>query len=266
VILEAMLLLLALRPEQAAAGWVQLFPDGMLTGTTFSPATVQNVRLTMEFRCSLRCGALGLRSFPNQGFVVDLGASPSGVWNRLDVVARGSSLVARVDGKVIRSERAFRHRAGGVVLLPGVGGMDVRDARWKPLDMARLYPPDERSPWREAGAGRMESGLVFDDFVLQVDVKGGPANIIVRGQPGYPESGYRIPLSAGGAERVTYTVIVSGRNVHVWANGIPAAEHNPEPSAMRLGRGAISFQKDAGAAGAEFGNALLAPLPLIGER
>lgn len=260
------MLLLALPPEQAAAGWVRMFPDGMLTSTTFSPATIQNVRLTMEFRCSLRCGALGLRSFPNQGFVVDLGAAPQGVWSRLDVVVRGSTLVAKVDGKVIQSERAFRHRAGGIVLLPGVGGMDVRDARWKPLDLARLYPPDERSPWHQAGEGRMESGLAFDDFVLQVDVKGGPASIIVRGQRGYPESGYRIPLPAGGAERVTYTLIVSGRNVQVWANGILAAEHTPEPSAIRLGRGTISFQNDAAAGIVEFENALLATLPQMDER
>ncbi len=266
MILEAMLLLLALPPEQAAAGWVQMFPDGLLTSTTFSPATIQNVRLTMEFRCALRCGALGLRSFPNQGFVVDLGAAPQGAWSRLDVVVRGSSLVAKVDGKVIQSERAFRHRAGGIVLLPGVGGMDLRDARWKPLDLARLYPPDERSPWHQAGAGRMESGLAFDDFVLQMDVKGGPASIFVRGQRGYPDSGYRIPLPAGATERVTYTLTVSGRNVQVWANGILAAEHNPEPSAMRLERGTISFQKDGEAGSLEFGNALLAPLPRIDDR
>ena len=249
MILEVMLAMLSVAPEHAAAGWVRMYPEGMLSGTTFSPATVQNVRLTMEFRCGLRCGVLGVRSFPKQGFVVDLGVAQVGEWHRLDVIARGSTLVAKVDGKVIQTAREFRYRAGGIVLLPGVGGMEVRDARWKPLDMARLEP-----------------GFAFDDFVLQVDVKGGPASVIVRGERDVPESGYRIPLSGGGAEWVTYTLTVSSRHVQVWADGIPVAEHHPEPAAMRLRRGAIIFHRETESGQVEFRNALLAQLPVMGDR
>lgn len=249
MILESILLLMAVSPQHAAAGWVQMFDDGMLSATTFSPATIQNVRLTMEFRCALRCGVLGVRSFPNQGFVVDLGESKLGEWHRLEVLARGSSLVAKVDGKVTQTAREFRYRAGGIVLLPGVGGMEVRDARWKPLDMAAWEP-----------------GRAFDDFVLQVDVKGGPAGLIVRADRDIPESGYRIPIGAGDAEWVTYTVTVSSRHVQVWAGGIPVAMHNPEPKALRLRRGTIIFQKDALAGSFEFRNALLAQLPVRGDR
>lgn len=266
MILETMLLLMTVPAGHAAAGWVEAFPDGMLHGTTFSPATIQNARLTMEFRCSLRCGALGVRSFPRRGFVVDLGVAPRGVWNRMEVLVRGSALVAKVNGKVVQSERAFGYRAGGVVLLPGAGGMEVREARWKPLDLARLYPADERSPWHDAGPGRVESGLAFDNFVLQMDVKGGPASVIVRGVPGEPESGYRIPLGPGGREWVTYTLTVSHRYVYVWADGIPVAEYNPEPAAMPLRRGTITFQQDAERKDVEFRNALLAPLPAMGDR
>ena len=249
MILEVMLAMLAVTPENATAGWVRMFPEGLLNGTTFAPATVQNVRLTMEFRCGLRCGVLGVRSFPRQGFVVDLGVAQVGEWHRLDVLVRGSTLVAKVDGKVIQASREFRHRAGGIVLLPGVGGMEVRDARWKPLDMARL-----------------ESGYTFDDFVLQVDVKGGPASVIVRGDRDVPESGYRIPLSGGGSEWVTYTLTVSGRHVQVWADGRLLAEHNAEPAAMRLRRGTIVFHREAESGQVEFRNALLAQLPVMGDR
>lgn len=243
------LLLLAVPPELAAAGWVEAFPDGAISETTVSPATIQNVRLKLEFRCSGRCGALSVRSIPHEGFAVDLGSASGDTWRRLDVLARGSSFVARIDGKVVRTDGQFRFRAGSIVLAPGKNGVELRNAVWKPLDMA---------PWAP--------GYAFDDFIVQFDVRGGPASVRLRGDRGAPASGYRVPLPVGGGTWVTYTLTASGNNVQVWAGGLRVAEHSPPPAALRLWRGTLSFQKDDPAAKAEFRNILISPLPLAGDR
>ncbi len=207
----------------AAQGWVQLFDDSTLFGWTagggsdwkaeqgtltaskagwlMTKAEFANFRLRLQYRLTepVRLAAVVVRASgdpaaKDAGLLVPLtgGKLPgAGRWHAVDVTAKGSGFVVRIDGKVVQSVRDFRFPAGRVGLLGT--GVEFRSIQLRPLDMGCLFNGQDLTGWRvvapaaakepaawsvkdgaihvEKGPGQLETTTSHANFVLQADVR-----------------------------------------------------------------------------------------------
>jgi hypothetical protein len=144
------------------------------------------------------------------------------------------------------------------------------------------------------GPGQLETQAVYDDFLLQVDVKAKAtgkkesphAALHFRGDPGQFQSGYEVSIENGVstgnlsglkiARKVlgeddqffTATILARGRHVAIWVNGYPVNEFDdirPEGTApkreARTAGGAITLGAPEGEGTIDYQNIKLVALP-----
>jgi hypothetical protein len=252
-------------------------------GMLWTEAAFGDFRLKLEYRVAApdARGAVALREGPARSYEIVIddvdGRFPTGSvagrakakapmpvagrWRALDVTARGTRITVRLDGREVAAAQHFGAIHGAVGLKSGAGGgVEFRNVRLKPLDMACLFDAGNLEDWRVlegawsaaerearagAEAGALESRQMWDDFVLQADVRAG-ADLAFRAQLGAAGGGYALsalPARAApqAGEWVTLTVAARGRQVNVWRDGYPVtswSDTRPEPPA-RLRRGAL---------------------------
>lgn len=282
--LAFMLFLLAGSPE-AFAGWIQLFDGetlfgwhapagsawraekGVLKAEKGAPGWIEtdaafgDFRLRLEYRVPSpeAASAVGLRR-GRDSYTVRIGdtnaAEPTGsiagrakakapkpaagAWRALDITARGTRITVRLDGKTVSQMKHFGAIHGPVGLEFTGSPVEFRHLRLKPLDMACLFNGDEvRGAW--------ESPQLWDDFILQVDTRGG--RMFYR--DGLPVEKTRPHQRE---EWATETVAVRGRRLNVWVDGYPVT--SAETPADRLRRGKLKLETAEPA----FRNLCIAPL------
>jgi len=242
-------------PLDAAAieqGWISLF-DGTLAGWSGDPAFEARdgilegkpgaLRLDSplgDFRLRLEvaaeggesAGAVVLRANrKGEGKTIALKLKP-GQWHTLEASAYGSRFSARLDGKTLFESRQFGLAPGAPLLRVESGHLRFRHIQARPTDLACLFNGKDLTGWRvlpkgewtvkegilEGTGGPLETAGAFDDFVLQLDGKGG--TVYYRAEKGTPEAGYPVTF-AKPAERpwTTVTLIASGRHFAWWSDG-----------------------------------------------
>lgn len=292
------------KAEKGASGWLR------------TRAAFGDFRLKLEYRVrqpdarsgvALRVGpAAGYEvviddvdaQFPTGSIAGRARARPpkpvAGRWRALDVTARGTRITVRLDGRRVADLKHFGALHGAIGLKFNAGHpVEFRNVRLKPLDMACLFDGGleqwraEDGHWsarggavQPDGAGMLASAQMWDDFVLQVDVRsGGEARLYFRGEREQPGSGYEVRLPAGVlveaassapappvGEWVTATLVARGRQINLWLDGRPMLnwrDERPEGLDLRKGearlrRGVLRLQ--AGGGGTVFKDLCIAPL------
>lgn len=267
------------------------------SGWLTTHAAFGDYRLRLEYRVARPdvASAVGLRMGRDGGYVVRIqdtdpkfptgsiagrvkAKAPkpeSGKWRALDVTVRGTRVTVRLDGRQVSSLKHFGPLHGPVGLQFVEGNpIEFRNIVLKPLDMACLFNGRDLAGWRverggnwsvrdgavhvEGGPGMLESERVWDDFVLQIDVRTNPAKpgdhpnsgLFFRGDRGVFWSGYEsqirnehegddpakpVDFGTGGIYRsqparrivakdgewMTKTIAVQGRRISVWVDGFP---------------------------------------------
>jgi hypothetical protein len=201
-------------PAWEAAGGVLRPPaaGGMLASHT----PFGDFRLTLEFNAGRKADAgLLLRAAgvgANPGDAIELvlaGEEPPGSlrgrarakssigrgdWRKLDLTVRGSRYLVRLDGKPVLDQKIFTAATGFLILRAGPGGgLELRELRLRPLDMACLLNGKDLAGWKqidapraqtrpewsvrdgvlhvEKGPGELKSERAWDDFILQMEIR-----------------------------------------------------------------------------------------------
>jgi len=241
-------------PLDAAAieqGWISLF-DGTLagwSGNTFeaqdgllegrpgalrldSPLGDFRLRLEVAAEGGEAAGAVVLRANrKGEGKTIALKLKP-GQWHALEASAYGSRFSAKLDGKTLFESRQFGLAPGAPLLKVDSGRLRFRHIQARPTDLACLFNGKDLAGWRalpkgewtvkdgvlDGSGGPIETIGAFDDFILQVDGKGG--TVYYRAEKGTPEAGYPVTLPKP-ADRAwtTLTLIASGRHFAWWSDG-----------------------------------------------
>jgi hypothetical protein len=218
------------------------------------------------------------------------------VWHRYDVVVRGGQMEVKLDGKKVISATGTRSKFGHIGLQYNPGkAIAFRTVAVRPLGLQPIFngktldgwqrvdrpegkqgPVKEPPVWTaenkllhvEKGPGQLETTGVYQNFILQLDIRANskdPARhpnsgIFLHGTPKGYWTGYEIQIrnefknndpkqavdtGTGGIyflqparlvvgrdnEFYTQTVLVQGRQISTWVNGYPVADledKNPE--------------------------------------
>lgn len=210
-------------------------------------------------------------------------------WNRFEVLANGTHWIVKLNGERVLETRDSKSRVGyiGLQFNPG-HPVAFRNIKLRPLNLQPLFNGRDLSGWRpvdsprakepprwtvregmihvEGGPGHLETESLFQDFVLQLDIRTNPqqpdhhpnSGVFFRGRPGELWSGYEaqirneykddpsnpVDYGTGGiyrnqaARRIiaqdgeffTMTVVARGRHLATWVNGFPVADwEDPNP-------------------------------------
>jgi hypothetical protein len=206
-------------------------------------------------------------------------------WNTYEIQARGDRFTVRLNGKKVLDGRAAKSRAGHIGLQYNKDNkIEFRDIKLRPLGLLPIFsgkdligwrevkspkPPKEPPEWSvkqkaihvEKGPGQLETIAIYDDFVLQLDIRTNPkdeghhpnSGVFFRGDPMGYWTGYESqirneykdgdrtqPVDWGtGAiynrvatrkvitndgEYFTKTIVARGRHLAVWLNGYPVTD------------------------------------------
>jgi len=206
------------------------------------------------------------------------------VWHQYEVFALGNNILIKLDGKKVLEVRDSWSNIGHFGLQYNKDNkIEFRDIRLRPMGLAPLFngknlngwqevkapkPPKEPPVWGvrkgaihvEKGPGQLESKNLFDDFVLQLDVRANSSDpnrhpnsgVFFRGTPGGHWSGYEsqirneykdgdrtkpVDFGTGGIYRYqaarkvvpndneffTKTIVACGRHMATWVNGYPVS-------------------------------------------
>ncbi len=212
-------------------------------------------------------------------------------WHTYEVFHMGARCLVKLDGKKVL-DLSDSKSAGGYLGLQFNPNKPVafRNIKMRPLGLAPLFngrnlsgwqevqppkPPASPAVWSvkrgllhvEKGPGQLETKTLYDDFILQMEVRTNATDpnfhpnsgVFFRGMPGGYWTGYEIQIrnefkdgdrtkpvdtGTGGiyfhqpARRVagtdnefyTKTVIAQGRHIATWVNGYPVADwEDPHP-------------------------------------
>lgn len=206
-------------------------------------------------------------------------------WHTYEVRATGDRWVVRINGREVLDGRDAKSRAGHIGLQFNAGKpIEFRNIKLRPLGLKPIFngrnldgwkvveppkPPKQKAIWSvrdgmlnvRHGGGQLETEAVWDDFVLQIDIRantGDPnhhpnSGIFFRGDPGAYWAGYESqirneykdgdrtqPVDWGtgaiynrvAARRIvaednrffTKTLIVNGPHMAVWVDGYPVTD------------------------------------------
>ncbi|MBL8237982.1 MAG: DUF1080 domain-containing protein [Bryobacterales bacterium] len=206
-------------------------------------------------------------------------------WHEFEIVTLGSRILVKLDGKKVVDLNDTKSLNGYIGLQVNKNKpIQFRNIRLRPLGLAPIFngknlsgwqsvqpgtPPAQPAEWTARkgqmhvlkGPGQLETKALFDDFVLQLDIRANSADpvfhpnsgIFLRGRTNAFWSGYEVQIrnefkdndrakpvdfGTGGvysnqpARRVvssdnqffTQTVIAQGRHVSTWVNGYPIAD------------------------------------------
>ena len=238
--------------------------------------------------------------FPTGSLVNHLKAKPAvandGRWHTYEVEADGDRFVVKLDGRKILDGRDSKSRIGHIGLQYNKDKkIEFRNIKLRPLDLHEVFDGKTLAGWHEVkapnpkeppvwtvrdkllhvekGPGQLETNLLYDDFVLQLDVRANApspdrhpnSGVFFRGDVNGFWTGYEaqirneyknndrtqvVDYGTGGiyryqpARRVvandneffTMTVIARGRHIATWVNGYPVADWddpNPEGKDVR---------------------------------
>jgi len=224
------------------------------------------------------------------------------VWHQYEVFALGNSILIKLDGKKVLEVRDSWSHIGHFGLQYNKDNkVEFRDIRLRPMGLAPLCngknlngwqevkapkPPKEPPVWGvrkgsihvEKGPGQLESKNLFDDFILQLDVRANSSDpnrhpnsgVFFRGTPGGHWSGYEsqirneykdgdrtkaVDFGTGGIYRYqaarkvvpndneffTKTIVACGRHMATWVNGYPVSNWE-DTNAEGLKAGPIGLQ------------------------
>ncbi|MFN0104031.1 MAG: DUF1080 domain-containing protein [Bryobacteraceae bacterium] len=209
----------------------------------------------------------------------------AGKWHAYEIVALGSRILVKLDGKKVLDFTGTKSSSGYVGLQYNPNKpIQFRNIKVQPLGFAPIFNGKNLSGWQTVqpprapaepaewsakkgllhvvkGGGQIETKALFDDFILQLDIRANSTDpnfhpnsgIFLRGKPNAYWSGYEIQIrnefkdndrtkpvdtGSGGvyfhqpARRVvasdnrfyTQTVIAQGRHFATWVDGFPVAD------------------------------------------
>lgn len=212
-------------------------------------------------------------------------------WHAYEIVVLGSRILVKLDGKKVLDYTDKKSASGyiGLQFNPNKP-IQFRNIKLRPLGLAPIFNGKNLSGWQTIqppkapatpaewlvkkgqihvlkGPGQLETKALFDDFVLQLDIRANSTDpnfhpnsgIFLRGRPNGYWTGYEIQIrnefkdkdrakpvdtGSGGvyfhqpARRVvpsdnqfyTQTVIAQGRHISTWVDGFPVADwEDPYP-------------------------------------
>jgi hypothetical protein len=214
-----------------------------------------------------------------------------GRWHAYEVVCLGPRILVKLDGKKVLDLTDAKSASGYIGLQVNQNKpVQFRNIKLKPLGLAPIFngkslsgwqtvepakPPAEPAQWTAKkgqihvvkGPGQLETKSIYDDFVLQLEIRTNTTDaafhpnsgIFFRGRPNGYWTGYEIQIrnefkdddrtkpvdtGSGGiyfhqpARRVvssdnqyyTQTIIAQGRQISTWVNGYPVADwEDPHP-------------------------------------
>jgi Domain of Unknown Function (DUF1080). len=217
-------------------------------------------------------------------------------WHTYEVQAVGDRFIVKLDGKTVLDGRDRKSKVGHIGLQYNKDNpCEFRNIKLKPLGLQPIFNGKDLTGWREVkterakeppvwsvkagainvvkGPGQLETEKIWDNFVLQLDVRTNTDNpklnpnsgVFFRGTPGQFWTGYEsqirnqysdgdrtkpVDFGTGGiyryqpARRVvpddnqffTKTIVARGRQISVWVNGYPVSsweDPNPEGEDVR---------------------------------
>lgn len=206
-------------------------------------------------------------------------------WMSYEVEVTGNHFLVKLDGKTVLFGRDDKSRAGHIGLQYNPGKkIEFRNVKLKPLGLQSIFNGKDLKGWQvvdapkprempvwtakggvlhvEKGPGQLETESVYDDFVLQLDVKANTqsatlhpnSGVFFRGDAKGYWTGYEaqirneykegdrtkpVDIGSGGLyfyhpsrkvvsndnEFFTLTVIAKGRHISIWNNGYPTADY-----------------------------------------
>jgi hypothetical protein len=223
-------------------------------------------------------------------------------WHVYEIFALGNNILIKLDGRKVLEVRDSWSRIGHIGLQYNKDNrIEFRNLRLRPLGLVPLFNSKNLNGWQEVkapsakespvwavrkgvlhverGPGQLESKNVYEDFVLQLDVRTNTidpnrhpnSGVFFRGAPGGYWSGYEsqirnefrngdrtraVDFGTGGIYRYqearkvvpddnqffTKTIVARGRQISVWVNGWPVSSwEDTRPEAL-LKAGPISLQ------------------------
>lgn len=253
-------------------------------------------------------------------------APSSGVWHTSEIELSGDHFTVKLDGRKVGEGKDARSKAGYIGLEGRAGSrIEYRNLKLKLMNPARLFNGSELKGWKvvnappskpgalqkiiklpgakpnesrwsvvnglihgERGPGQLETGPVYDNFLLQLDYRviakkkneQARTAVYVRGDPGQLASGYTIaagelvglkeprklvPDSQG---FVTETIAAQDRHFEIWIDGVPVTGYTDpradSPSARTGSRslpGSIALEAPPHDGQADFGNINVVAIP-----
>lgn len=234
--------------------------------------------------------------FPTGGIVDHVAPSrktviEAGKWHAYEIVALGQRILIKLDGRKVLDWTNSKSLSGHVGLQFNKNKpVQFRNIKLQPLGLAPVFNGKNLSGWQVVqpakapaqpaewtakkgqlhvlkGPGQLETKALYDDFVLQLEIRANSSDpkfhpnsgIFLRGRPNGYWTGYEIQIrnefkdndrtkpvdtGSGGvyfhqpARRVvssdnqfyTQTVIAQGRHLATWVNGFPVADwEDPYP-------------------------------------
>ena len=209
-------------------------------------------------------------------------------WHTLEMEAEGDHFVVKLDGKKILDARDSKSRVGHVGLQYNKDNkVEFRNIKLKPLGLKPIFNGKDLAGWKttnapkadqppvwsvkdgaihvEKGPGQLETEGVWDDLVLQLDVRTNAMNanhhpnsgVFIRGDHGGFWTGYEdqirneykdgdrtqaVDFGTGGIynrqparkvvsndnEYFADTFVARGRHLAVWINGYPVSDFEDE--------------------------------------
>jgi hypothetical protein len=212
-------------------------------------------------------------------------------WNSYEVRAQGDRFTVKLNGKEVVKGRVSKSRIGCIGLQYNKDNkIEFRNIKLLPLSLHPIFNGKNLTGWREVkspkppkappewsvkgraihvekGPGQLETYAIYDDFILQLDIRTNPQNekhhpnsgVFFRGDPNGYWTGYESqirneykdndrtqPVDFGtGAiynrvatrkvipndgEWFTKTIVARGRHLAVWVNGYPVTDwEDPRP-------------------------------------
>ncbi|MBM3728302.1 MAG: DUF1080 domain-containing protein [Acidobacteria bacterium] len=239
--------------------------------------------------------------FPTGGVVGHFAGkkvSPAGgQWHAYDMEVNGDRLLVRLDGETVLDARDPKTKLGHIGLQYNRDKpIAFRNIKARPLNLSPLFNGRDLTGWTRVdtprtkeppiwsvedgklhvvkGAGQLETVALFDDFVLQLDIRANSSDparhpnsgVFFRGDPNAFWTGYEsqirnefkngdptqpVDFGTGAiyyhspARRVvgrdneffTKTIVAQGRQISIWVNGYPVTSwEDPHPEGKNVGR------------------------------